>query len=60
MKWTDATGHSFTLRDACYVGNVEAVRALLEMGADPDMTDPDDDQVCRLAADRRVLPPAKL
>jgi ankyrin repeat protein len=43
MKWTDATGHSFTLRDACYVGNVEAVRALLEMGADPDMTDPDDD-----------------
>jgi hypothetical protein len=43
VKWTDAAGHSFTLRDACYVGNVEAVRALLEMGADPDMADPDDD-----------------
>ena len=43
MKWTDATGRSYTLRDACYVGDGEAVRALLEMGADPAMTDPDDD-----------------
>lgn len=43
MKWTDATGRSLTLRDACYVGNVEAVRTLLEMGVDPDMTLRDDD-----------------
>jgi hypothetical protein len=43
VKWTDATGRSFTLRDACYVGNVEAVRALLEMGADPSTTAPDED-----------------
>ncbi len=43
MKWTDSTGRSFTLRDACYVGNLEAVRALLAMGADASMTGPDED-----------------
>jgi hypothetical protein len=43
MKWTDATGRSFTLRDACYVGNLEAVRALLDMGVDASTTARDDD-----------------
>ncbi len=39
MKWTDPTGRSFTLRDACYVGNLEAARALLDAGADPNQRD---------------------
>lgn len=57
MKWTDATGHSFTLRDACYVGKVEAVRALLEMGADPDTTAPDDDGYAWISAGGKTPTP---
>jgi ankyrin repeat protein len=35
MRWTDPTGETWSLHEACYVGRLDAVKALLDLGADP-------------------------
>ena len=35
VRWTDDSGVSWSLHEACYTGRLDAVTALLELGADP-------------------------
>jgi hypothetical protein len=44
MRWTDAAGESFSLHEACYVGRLDAVIALLDAGADPNSDAAADDR----------------
>jgi len=43
MRWTDADGASWSLHEACYAGKLDAVKALLDMGADPNGNAAEDD-----------------
>ena len=44
MRWTDGAGESWSLHEAAYVGRLDAVKALLELGADPNANAGDDDR----------------
>ena len=44
MRWTDGAGESWSLHEAAYAGRLDAVTALLELGADPNANAGDDDR----------------
>jgi ankyrin repeat protein len=54
VRWTDPDGKEWSLHEACYAGKLEAVRALLAAGADPNASagDGDSQQWISAAGDR--------